>query len=142
VSTAPFAALFLTLIAIALGFHTATGFVVTIAGVELCGEGNRVVVQVLPHGALRINSKDLKREDLAPRLEEIFRTRAPLHIIFLVGDPDLSYGEISQTIDSAAKQVDYISVVTPSVLHQANWRNDFCLSANLAESYFPHPSLQ
>lgn len=70
VSTAPFAALFLTLMAIVAALHTATGFGISIASAEPCdpGEGNIVVVQVLSHRGLRINVEDLKRDNLESRL--------------------------------------------------------------------------
>src|SRR3989442_559622 len=103
----PFAALFLTLIAIAVSIpHSATGFALTIARIEPCGDDDRrtVVVQVLSRGRLRIDNGDLSRADLERRLEEIFRTRH-YRYIFLIADPDLQFAEVAQVIDSAAKQV-------------------------------------
>jgi biopolymer transport protein ExbD len=135
VSTTPFAALFLTLIAIAVGFHNPTGFVVRIAQATPCRYDDRPfeVVQVLSHGGLRINSRDLKRVDLASSLDEIFRTRAPRHFIFLTADPNLPFAEVAQVIDSVAKHVDYIAILTPSV-SATNWRNGLCIDPNLPKS--------
>jgi len=140
VSTAPFAALFLTLIAITAGFHNPTGLVVRIALATPCGYDDRrfEVVQVLSHGGLRINSHDLKREDLASTLAEIFRTRAPRHFIFLAADPSLPFAEVAQVIDSVAKQVDYIAILTPSVFAN-NWQNGMCIDPNLPKTDFEYP---
>jgi biopolymer transport protein ExbD len=136
----PFAALFLTLIALTVGVHTPAGFAITIARAEPCGYDDRrtVVVQVLSHGGLRINVEDLKREDLERRLEEIFRTRAVRHT-YLTSDPDVSFEEVAQVIDSAAKHVAYISIISPSVLNQVKWPHDSCLVATLPETYLAHP---
>jgi biopolymer transport protein ExbD len=141
VSTAPFAALFLLLIAIVVGFSPATGFNVTTARLEPCGYDDRrvVVVQVLSHGGLRINVEDVKREDLDRRLEEISKTRA-YRYVFLTADPDLPFEEVVQVIDSAAKQIDYIAILTPSILNQARGGSLFCIDPNLPESYIAHPT--
>ena len=141
VNTAPFAALFLTLIAIVVGFSPATGFNATTARLEPCGNDDRrnVVVQVLSHGGLRINVEDVKREDLNRRLEEIFKTLA-YRYVFLTADLDLPFGEVAQVIDSAAKQIDYIAILTPSILNQARGGSLFCIDPNLPGSYISHPA--
>ncbi|HYV75942.1 MAG TPA: hypothetical protein VFB24_16940 [Candidatus Binatia bacterium] len=142
-NAAPFAALFLTLSAIAAGFfHTATGFAVRIARLEPCGWDDRrvVVVQVLSRGGLRINTEAqvLQREELERRLEQIFKTRV-YRYIFLTSDPDLPFGEVAQVIDSAAKQVDYVSILTPSVMNEAKVWNGICIDPNLPRDYIAHP---
>ena len=79
---------------------------------------------------------DLSRADLERRLEEIFRTRH-YRYIFLIADPDLQFAEVAQVIDSAAKQVDYISLVPPSVLKQIEVS---CFDPRLPETYLAHPT--
>jgi biopolymer transport protein ExbD len=140
-NAAPFAALFLTLSAIAAGFsHTANGFAVRIARVAPCGWDDRrgVVVQVLSHGGLRINAEVVKRVDLEWRLAQIFKTRV-YRYIFLMGDPDLPFGEVAQVIDTAAKQVDYVSILTPSVMNEAKAWNGICIDPSLPRDYIAHP---
>jgi biopolymer transport protein ExbD len=143
-NAAPFAALFLTLSAIAAGLlHTATGFAVRIARVEPCGWDDRrvVVVQVLSQGGLRINGQVLQRGELEQRLEQIFKTRVYRYIL-LIGDPNLPFGEVARVIDTAAKQVDYVSIVTPSVWNEVNVSNGFCIDPNLPPDYISHPPRQ
>jgi biopolymer transport protein ExbD len=138
---APFAALFLTLMALAASLpHSATGLAVTIARLEPCGNDDRreVVVQVLSHGGLRINVEDVNRENLGRRLEEIFKTRAHRYA-FLLAAPDLPFAEVAQIMDSVAKQVDYIAILTPSVLNQGRGGSPFCIDANLPDSYRWYP---
>ena len=115
-------------------------FPVRLRGFEPCGNDDRrnVVVQVLSHGGLRINLEDVNREDLNRRLEEIFKTRA-YRFVFLTADLDLPFGEVAQVIDSAATQIDYIAVLTPSILNQVRGGSLFCLDPNLPKSYLANP---
>jgi biopolymer transport protein ExbD len=114
---------------------------VRLRGLNRAGNDDRrnVVVQVLSHGGLRINVEDVKREDFNRRLEEIFRTRA-YRFVFLTADLDLPFGEVAQVIDSGANQIDYIAILTPSILNQVRGGSLFCIDPNLPESYLAHPS--
>lgn len=105
---------------------------VSIATATPCGmdDTRTVVVQVLSHGEVRINSEDLRREDLDARLEEIFRTRA-VRLAFVVGDPELQFRQVAEVIDTTAKHVDYVAIVTTSVGKIARWSTGNCLDPNL-----------
>jgi hypothetical protein len=138
----PFAALFFGLTAIMGGAHTAAGLVVRIAGIGRCGDVRDIILEVLPGGGLRLNNQNQKREELGRRLEDIFTTRA-LRYVFVTSDPNVPFGEVVEVIDIAAKRVDYVAIVTPSVMKQATYLKDgTCLDPNLPRDYIAHPPRQ
>jgi biopolymer transport protein TolR len=139
-NAAPLGALFLLLAAfVAATGHPAKGLMVTIATASPCGLDNYrlVVVRSLSHGRVRINSEDLKREDLGARLQDIFRSRAE-RLAFVAGDPDLSFGEVAQVIATTARYVNHVAIVTPSVEKAADWRTGNCLEPNLRPPLTEH----
>lgn len=71
-----------------------------------------IVVQIPSAATIKINSEELRPEDLDRRLEEIFRTRAE-RVMFLLGGPDLTFREVVGILDTAATHVDYVALVTP-----------------------------
>lgn len=96
--------------------HTSTGLVVRIAGTGRCNSDFRdVILEVLPGGNLRLNSENQKRDELAHRLEDIFRTRY-YRYLFVEGDPNVPFGEVAEVIDIASKQVDFVAILTPPVI--------------------------
>jgi biopolymer transport protein TolR len=135
------AALFVLLAGIVAMFpDTPRGLPVRIARVQPCGEDDRrvVVVSVLPRGVIRINQEDVSRTDLNRRLEELFKTRV-YRWVLVAGDPSLQFREVADIIDDVSKKVDYISILTPAVLKQADWRTATCLDPNLPHDYFANP---
>ena len=94
---------------------------------------------MLPGRILRLNSENQKREELEYRLEEIFRTRA-YRYVFVMVDPNVSFGDVAEVIEMASKQVDYVALLTPSVLGRADFRDDgTCIDPNLPTEYIAHP---
>ncbi len=131
---APFAALLFGLTTfMASCSHTATtGLAVRIAGLGRCGDVRDVVLAVLPAGVLRLNGENQKRDDLGHRLQDIFRTRA-YRYVFVTGDPNVSFGEVAEVIDIASSQVDFVAILTPSVLRKATFQEVCWFSVNWKE---------
>lgn len=140
---APFAALLFGLTTfMASCSHPPTGLAVRIAGLGRCGDVRDVVLAVLPDGVLRLNGENQKRNELGHRLQDIFRTRA-YRYVFVTGDPNVSFGEVAEVIDIASTQVDFVAILTPSVLRKATYHEDgTCLDPNLPADYIAHPPRQ
>jgi biopolymer transport protein ExbD len=141
---APFAALLfgLTTFMASCSHPTPTGLAVRIAGLGRCGDVRDVVLAVLPAGVLRLNGENQKRGELGHRLQDIFRTRA-YRYVFVTGDPNVSFGEVAEVIDIASTQVDFVAILTPSVLRKATYQEDgTCLDPNLPANYIAHPPRQ
>lgn len=98
-----------------------------------------VVVQVLSNGRIKINSEDVERQNLGTRLEQIFRIRV-YRVVFVAGDPGLPFSEIIQVIDVAAKPLDYVALLAPSVLNQVHGGSGICFDPNVPRSYRPGKS--
>ena len=112
---------------------------VRIAGLRRCADVRRIVLEVLASGGLRLNSENERRDGLASRLEDIFKTRA-YRYVFVTGDPNVSFGEVTKVSDIALKQVDYVAILTPSVISRATYRGDgTCLDPNLPAESIAHP---
>jgi len=119
--------------------HPSTGLAVRIAGLGRCGDVRNVVLEVLPGGILKLDSKNQKRDELGQRLQDIFRTRA-YRYVFVTGDPDTSFGEVAEVIDTASKQVDFVAILTPALIKRAAYQEDgACLDPNLPADYIAHP---
>jgi len=75
-----------------------------------------VVIQIDKAGVMRLNQEaPLTKEQLGPRLEQIFKTRAE-RIVFVKGDPDLDYQSVAQAIDIAkGAGIDKIGLMTPKI---------------------------
>ena len=61
---------------------------------------NQIVLEVLPGGVYAINTEKVDRVRLGPRLKEIYDVR-PEKIIFIKGDPKVTYQEVIEAIDIA-----------------------------------------
>jgi len=71
-----------------------------------------IVVQVLRGGLLKINQEDVTEQQLGPRLEEIFKTRAE-RVAFVKADDDIEFKEVAKVIDIAhSANVDKIGLMT------------------------------
>ena len=137
---APLAAFFLSMTTFPAGCSRTPpkGFVVRIAGLGRCSDVRTIVLEVLPGGVLRLNYENQKRDELEQRLEEIFRTRA-YRYVFVMGDPNVPFGDVAEVIDTASKQVDYVALLTQSVLERADFReHGTCLDPNLPAEYIAH----
>ncbi len=78
-----------------------------------------IVVQVLKgngdQAALKINEDDVTWENLEGRLNDIFKTRAE-KVMFVKGDPDLTFNEVAQVIDIAhSAGVDKVGLITAKI---------------------------
>jgi biopolymer transport protein TolR len=116
-NSAPLAALFLILTVIPATIRvTSRGYPVKVAQSLSgdCGDGPLFVVEVLHGGALRLNSVDLKRSQLATLLYHIFKTRAE-RVVFIRADREVSFRQVAEVIDIASAQADYVAIITPSV---------------------------
>jgi biopolymer transport protein ExbD len=73
------------------------------------------VVSVDPGGVLKINQESSTLQTLGPRLEEIFKTRNE-RVMFVKGDPSVSFGDIAQVIDIAkGAGIDKIGLITKAL---------------------------
>lgn len=79
-----------------------------------------IVVQVLYRPgaapAYKINETDVARQELLPRLTQIYANRAE-RVMFVKGDDDVDFRYIADVIDiGRAANVDHIGLMTPKIL--------------------------
>lgn len=60
----------------------------------------QIVLEVLPGGVLAVNKDTLRGAELGDRLREIYEGR-PLKILYVKGDPRVTYQEVMSAIDVA-----------------------------------------
>jgi biopolymer transport protein TolR len=71
-----------------------------------------IVVQMDAQRQLKINQDPVQMAQLGAKLEDIFKTRNQ-RIIFVKGDPSLTFGEVAQVIDIAkGAGIDKIGLLT------------------------------
>ena len=64
---------------------------------------------------MKINQEPTDFDQLGPRLEEVFKTRAE-RVVFVKGDPDLDYQTVAHAIDIAkGAGIDKIGLMTPKI---------------------------
>jgi len=78
-----------------------------------------IVVQVISNGAAapayKINDSAFNKQDLEPKLAEIFATRQE-KVMFVKGDKDLDFSKVAEVIDFGHQAgVDNIGLITPRV---------------------------
>jgi len=78
-----------------------------------------IVVQVRANGAAApsylINQTPVSKQDLEPRLADIFSTRQE-KVMFIKGDPSLDFGVIAQVVNMGHQaNVDNIGIITPRI---------------------------
>lgn len=74
-----------------------------------------VVVQITNAGAVKINQEDSSWDQLGPRLEEIFKTRAE-KVAFVKGDDDVYFAEIARAIDiMKVSGIEKVGLITAKV---------------------------
>jgi hypothetical protein len=113
-----FAAIFLILAVLALGFpEPPAGLLVAVAKPIPCrgGDSFLVILSAQGHGRVAINADSVPLSLLGTRLDAIFKTRVE-RIAYVNGNDASSFNEVTQVIDVAAKHLDYIALLTSSVL--------------------------
>jgi biopolymer transport protein ExbD len=74
-----------------------------------------VVISVNRDRSMLINQDPVTRDDMGPRLEDIFKSRAE-RVVFVKGDPDLEYQYIADVIDIAhGAGIDKVGLMTAKV---------------------------
>jgi biopolymer transport protein ExbD len=74
-----------------------------------------IVVSVEANGGIKINQEATSLLGLGPRLEEIFKTRNE-RVMFVKGDPNVSFGDVAQVIDIAkGAGIDKIGLITKAI---------------------------
>jgi hypothetical protein len=95
-----------------------------------------IILHVSPHG-LMLNQEQQKPETLGTRLDVIYASRWSKHV-YVTSDPKVRFGDVLRVVRIAAAHVDYVVIVTPSVLKQATYGSDGrCLAPNLPLGYPP-----
>ena len=79
-----------------------------------------IVVQVLYRPgappAYKINETDVTKDDLLPRLTDIYANRAE-RVMFVKGDDDVNFAYVAEVIDiGKAANVDHIGLMTPKIM--------------------------
>ena len=73
-----------------------------------------IVLQIEPGGVYKINTLQVSRAQLAPKLNEIYRNR-PQKVIFVKAGPDIVYQDVIAAMDAArGAGVKVIGAVLPS----------------------------
>jgi biopolymer transport protein TolR len=74
-----------------------------------------VVIVIDKQGNYQLNQEPVSKENLGPRLTQIFSTRAE-RVVFVKGDPDLEFQAVAQAIDVAkGAGLDKIGLMTPKI---------------------------
>lgn len=74
-----------------------------------------IVVTLDAQGHVAINQQPCQIGELAQKLDDIFKTRND-RIIFVKGDPNLTFGDVAQIIDIAkGAQIDKIGLLTSAM---------------------------
>jgi hypothetical protein len=102
--------------------QTERGLFVRVAGLGRCSDIRDIILHVRSHG-LMLNQEQQKPETLGARLDVICATRWSKHV-YVTSDPEVRFGDVLRVIRIAAAHVDYVVIVTPSVLKQATYRSD------------------
>ncbi len=72
-----------------------------------------VVIVIDKDHSIKINQDPVTEQNLGPRLEEIFKTRAE-RVVFVKGDPDLDFADVARAIDVAhGVGIDKVGLMTP-----------------------------
>lgn len=74
-----------------------------------------VVVSVNKDASLMINTEPVNEQELGPRLEKIFATRAE-RVVFVKGDPELEFQSVAKVIDIAkGAGIDKVGLMTEKI---------------------------
>ena len=130
INSAPFAALFLVLIPLALiCTGPSTGLPIYFAELpENCGDGSVFVVQIFQDGSLKFRTEAVTTADLEGRIREAFLTRAYRQLI-IDADPDVPFQRVAEIIDIGYSQADHVALITPSLEKELQQRPFCCCLA-------------
>ncbi|MCX6623438.1 MAG: hypothetical protein NTY38_20710 [Acidobacteria bacterium] len=81
----------------------------------LCVEQRIIIVRVGANRELHINAEPVTRAALHRRLEELFATRAE-RVAFVLGAPELSYGEVAEVVAIVRQTVGNVGLLTASTI--------------------------
>jgi biopolymer transport protein ExbD len=118
-NAAPFASVFLivALLFFPLTFN-ASGFHVDIgvpSRYRSCGEGTLfVLLRVLPDGRVRVDRKTVEVDTVPILLKEIFGDRVE-RLVFVSGEGNVAFGQVSAVIDATRPNVDRIALLSHTV---------------------------
>jgi biopolymer transport protein TolR len=74
-----------------------------------------VVIIIAKDKSMMINTEPVTEDRLAPRLMEVFKTRAE-RVVFVKGDPDLEFMTVAKAIDAAkGAGIDKVGLMTPKI---------------------------
>ena len=74
-----------------------------------------VVIVVDRQGNYQLNQEPVTKDNLGPRLQQIFATRAE-RVVFVKGDPDLEFSAVAYAIDVAkGSGIDKVGIMTPKI---------------------------
>lgn len=74
-----------------------------------------VVIVIDARGNFQLNQEPVTKENLGPRLQQIFATRAE-RVVFVKGDPDLEFQVVAYAIDVAhGAGIDKVGLMTPKI---------------------------
>jgi biopolymer transport protein ExbD len=110
---APFAAILLiAAAAVDTTGRASQGFRLRVAELAPCGAADRriVVLQALRAGKVKINVDPVSIDQLANKLEAIFKTRAE-RVAFVTAEAHVPFGSVAELIDAAATHVDSIALL-------------------------------
>lgn len=79
----------------------------------LCVEFGLVIVRIDPDKRLFLNTEPVNRAALQRRLREIFSTRAE-RVVFVLGAPELNYGDVVKVIDAVQAVIPNVGILTPT----------------------------
>ena len=73
------------------------------------------VIIIAKDKSMMINTEPVTEDRLAPRLMEVFKTRAE-RVVFVKGDPDLEFMTVAKAIDAAkGAGIDKVGLMTPKI---------------------------
>jgi biopolymer transport protein ExbD len=121
-SAAPTASVLLILAAVlAVAGNTSMGLPVAVVSRSayppgtLCVEQRLIIVRIASDRRLYINSEPITRAELTGRLKQIFSTRAE-PIAFILGAPELNYGEVADVVARVRLAVRSVGLLTPATV--------------------------
>ena len=83
--------------------------------VKVKDDDRTVVVSVDAQRNLKINQDAITIDQLGPRLQDIFKTRAE-RVIFVKGDPDVMFSDVAAVIDVAkGAAIDKVGLITANL---------------------------
>jgi biopolymer transport protein ExbD len=87
-------------------------------GVDPCGDVRHIILTIHKDGTAKLNvDPSMEMGALAPRLREIFRTRA-YKIVYVWADPGVSFEQFVRLVETIRPEVELVSILSPEVVAQ------------------------